>query len=191
MAQAISNQKDSINSVNRKKTSLINIVIFIFATILFWINFIIMDYLWLYSYDKIYTILQIILYITLGVMILYMIKILLQYKNQKAKNIITICILMAFAIHCYYWISFSSLYFQTSDSTNILSKNKTGSSYSFTIIGDFDLATTFRCTEEIYNDLIVDENVLYSMSYRSRWTINKQAVLCSIDTKDIIDNRNK
>jgi subtilisin family serine protease len=111
------------------------------------------------------------------------------------KKAITINITIGI-VSCMLFIGISSgIYnkYTSAGFSSIISKQTDTNTYSFTLpLSDDidDMTVELKCDKDIYDKLIIDENVAYSFEYRAAHFFGKTyAVLVSINTDEIIDNR--
>ena len=94
--------------------------------------------------------------------------------------------MLAYTMH--YMVNISPGLWSPFGCWNVLSKQNYGDTYSFTIFDD--LPVELKCDQEVYEKLIIDEFVQYTISFKLATLFGKNyGILYSIDTDDIIDNR--
>lgn len=109
--------------------------------------------------------------------------------DMVGKKLITFVILLSFSISLYLgYVSEIEFGYTFGGSIPIIEKIKNDQEYNLIIRmpnrGDIKL----ECDMNVYNKVIVDENVAYTMEYR--WLVNSDyGVLQSIDVDDYLDNR--
>lgn len=151
------------------------------------------SFAWVHYYDRISEILQVIL-ITLGVIIILTgVSALIQWKNaskNKKKRSASILMLLLFTvIHVGMFMSYGDMGSNTTGLNDVLAKRTNEGSFYFYVKSPSEKVIELKCTKETYEAIIVDEDVLYTMSYRSLNNLERKSVLGYIKTDEFIDNR--
>lgn len=184
----------------KRKLKIISVTTFALEVILLWIIGFIFGYTWLYGFDKISKILGIGIIIGIIIVIisafLNIIKIKHDFLSYSPKPMFkktgTVIVFIVFiAIHSIMYYSFFNMGYTVCGTFNIASKQTANSKYYFYVKSTADNhLVELECTKDIYENLIVNRDVLYSFSYRYLTYNSYKGVLeGSIDTTDMIDNR--
>ncbi|MFT3952293.1 MAG: hypothetical protein QM689_10200 [Oscillospiraceae bacterium] len=167
----------------------------------FWIDWFVINYAWVNLYDNLFRIsenllLPILFLITVfGVILTFMIlkKLKRSGKIYTFKSLFTILVLiLVIILHSIPIYSFSSEGDQITNVTNIVSKEIIKSNEYYLYIKNIRDGNLIqiKCNEDIYTDVIIDENLFYTMQYRLNLFDRKSGVLEEINLKDFIDRRN-
>ena len=182
------------------KFRIFNVTTFIIEVILFWIIWFIYGYTWVNNFHTIANILNIVTIIGMVLIvmtgILIAIRLVRDIDSEKsvsfAKRLGTIILFVVFiAIHTLMYKTYGQMGYQTVTTTSIVNKDISQGEYYFYIKKSAYLVK-IECTKDIYDQLIVDKDVSYMVSYR--WLTYKKNVGVldeTIDTKNIVDNRPK
>lgn len=182
------------------KFRIINVTTFVIEVILFWAIWFLYGYTWVNSFQTIANILNIVTVIGMVIIVLtgvlIAIRMVRDIESEKSvsfdKRLGTVIIFVVFiGIHTLMYKTYSEMGYNTVTSTSIVNKDISQGKHYFYIKKSTYLVK-IECTKDIYDQLIVDKDVSYTVSYR--WLTYKKThgVLDeTIDTKDIIDNRQK
>ena len=158
-------------------------------------------YFWLHSYDKIFDLIELLILLCMICalpMLIYCISRFRKIKNKQhtiwKKTIVFAIVLCAIAYIISNWDYILYIYPRSMGSVaglfNIISKQSDDDIYSFTVSCEDGLPIELKCDKATYDKLIIDKNVSYVIDLKSAKILNKNyGVLRSIDTDDIIDNR--
>ena len=173
------------------KISFGSIVLFASFILLFWIARMGYIFTWLKGYDDISDLINVMSIVLLFLIIISGIGMIVSNTASKDKRIITIisCILLA-GIHIWLLQTSSKCCYQVVSTTSIISKEIEEKGQCFIINNkNYQGTVKIECDEETYDTLISDENVLYTMTYRTISINTRWGILRSIDTQGIVDNR--
>ncbi len=182
------------------KLRVISVPAFVLEVVLFWIIWFIRGYAWVNSHDVVSDVLNIVLIVGLIIIIVSAVLTIIQLNRDfstdssipAVKKIVLVIVFIAFiGIHSFMYFSYSDVGYSTSGLFNITNKQVIeDSNYFYIKSSDDSHIVEIECTKEIYDELIIDENVAYTFTYRCLTYDDDKGVLeGSIDTKDIIDNR--
>lgn len=181
-----------------RKIKKFSLPIFILEIIIYWITWYIYGYLWVNSINKVSDIFRVTIILEMLIigftafLIIIQILNLLSTKKNGVKKIISVIVFIVFiSIHLAMYGLFSNLGFSTSGLFSIIDKKIDEGTYYFYVKDPNDKhVIKIKCTKDIYSELIIDDNVLYTLSYKwLSYNVNKGVLNGKIDTTDIIDNR--
>ena len=183
---------------HKKRFQLISVTTLGLVILLYWIIWFIYGYTWIKGFDYVSNILRIFTFIGLLITVLSIIlvamKIKSDFKSDKSlsisRKIGTLIIFVVFiAIHSIMYNSFSDGGDSIGGLMSIADKQVDDGKYYFYVTHNNHLVK-IRCTNDVYENLIVDKDVGYTFTYRWLSYINDKGVLDGeINTTDIIDNR--
>ncbi|MGB4661140.1 MAG: hypothetical protein WBI07_18355 [Mobilitalea sp.] len=190
----------NLNKEPRKELKTIGVPVFALEVVLFWMVWFLYGYAWRNSSDMIANVLRIVLVLVMAIIMVSAFLVVIRLKRNFSagssltamKKIISVIAFIIIAVvHAFTYYSFSDMGYSTSGLFSIMNKQEIGDSYYFDIKStDQSHTVEIECTEEVYRELIIDEGIAYSFSYRWLTYDNDKGVLeGNIDTTDIIDNR--
>jgi hypothetical protein len=182
------------------KSLVVAFVTFIFSILLFWADWFLIQYSWINMYDGVFRITEtvlipiLILMLLSGVFSLILLSKRLKKKgvNVTLKLICLIVSLIAIVGTCAVFAhSFSSAGSQNTAVTNIESKEIDTASQYYLVIKEVgtDNIIKIKCDNNTYNNVIINENILYTIEYRLNLFDLKSGNLYKIDLDNYIDNR--
>jgi len=177
-----------------------NVIIFAIEVVLFWIIFFLHCYFWINGKDAIAGALRMVLIAGMVIIIISFFEIIINFKKAfSANNIfvvkkiaLVLILMVLFVAHIIMCFSFYDKMGRTiSGCRSIVNKQETEDLYYFYVKHNNHIVE-IECTKDIYDNLIVDEKVMYVFSYRILQYDNDEGVLDgSIDTTYYVDNRGK
>lgn len=202
--QDVNNKDDKVENFPHKeiikkhnyniKSSTAYTTIFIILIILYWFVWALKAYAWIKFQENITTILSVIsmsilFFMTaIGVLIT---KEFAKHRNTGNKTkIISVFLTFILVINIVMMVSFNELGYTVSTLSSITTKNFDGDKFYFSIL---EIGTgkkiDIECSEQIYNEIVADKNIYYSMTYRKLNFIKNKGYLGEIDTIRIINNK--
>lgn len=182
-----------------KRLQVTSLKAFILELIMFWIFWFVEGYLWVNGFDIVSGIMSKVLFIGLLFIVLSIILTAIQMKRDFgtnnslsiSKKIGTIILFVVFiSMHFNMYCTFSDMQQSTGGLMSIVNKQvEDGKSYFYVKSMDDNDLIRIGCSAEVYDTLIIDEEVGYSFSYRRLTYSGKGVLEGSIDTTDRIDNR--
>lgn len=168
--------------------------IFVLEVILFWVLWFAYGYVWLNNYDNTSNVLRIVMLIWLIIIVLSAVScfVLIIRETTKKSKVFPVAVFIIFVlIHLGMYLKFSSMAYSTSGIFNIVDKKVEESEYYFYIDNTNQSGLVkIECEQDIYEKLLVDENVSYTFTYRWLTYNNDIGVLQgNVDMENIIDNR--
>jgi len=177
-----------------------NVIIFAIEVVLFWIIFFLHCYFWINGKDAIADALLMVLIAGMAIIIISFFNIIINFKKDFSVNNIfvvkkialVLMLMLLFVAHIIMCFSFYDRMGSTiSGGRSIVNKQETEDLYYFYVKHN-NYIVKIECTKDIYDNLIVDEKVMYVFSYRILEYDNDEGVLYgSIDTTYYVDNRGK
>jgi len=194
------NKIKNLNKEPRRELKTVGVPILALEVVLFWIVWFLYGNAWLNGSDMFTNILRIVLVVGMSIIMVSAFLAVIRLKRNFSpgssmsmlkKIISVIAFIIIIVIHAYTYYSLSDMGYSTSGLFNILNKQEIGDSYYFDIkSSDQSHTVTIECTEDVYEELIIDEGIAYSFTYRWLTYDNDKGVLeGNIDTTDITDNR--
>lgn len=179
--------------IKSRYNMIVTIALFIVSIMLFWINWFVIQYSWISYNDILFCILEILFLIILLVMIVCAIVsvVMILRKDTKIQNKVVLLIFLIAVVLIH--LLFGFLLVNTGEQITVLisisSKEIISDEYCIVINNvNNNEAITIKCDEKTYNDIIVDENILYTIEYRLDLFDKTTGSLYSIDIDDYIEN---
>jgi hypothetical protein len=184
----------------RRELKTVGVPILALEVVLFWIVWFLYGYAWLNGAVMITNVLRIVTVLGMSIIMVSAFLVVVRLKRyflpgstmSSVKKIVSvIAFIIIIVIHAYTYYSLSDMGYSTSGLFNIVNKQEIGDSYYFEIkSSDQSHMVEIECTKDVYEELIIDEGVAYSFTYRWLTYDNDKGVLeGKIDTTDITDIR--
>ena len=177
-----------------------NVIIFAIEIVSFWIIFLLRCYFWINGKDEVASALLMVLIAGMVIIIISFFNIIINFKKDFSVNNIfvvkkialVLMLMLLFVTHIIMCFSFyDRMGSTTAGGCSIVNKQEIGDLYYFYVKHNNHMVE-IECTKDVYDNLIVDEKVMYVFSYRILQYDNDEGVLDgSIDTTYYVDNRGK
>lgn len=143
---------------------------FAFVIIMFWSLFFLRNYLWINAKDTLSNYLLVIVLIIFAIIIISFFFDIRKIRKENTGIKKTAFVLVIFSLFSMHSIMCIHYYDKMGKSANmvgsIYDKQKNENSYYAVIKGNNNRIINIECSKDIYEDLIIDENIWYSYTYR-------------------------
>lgn len=170
------------------------IKIFVIEVVLFWVLWFLFGVAYLNFYENLSEFLRIVTFIGLiivAITALYCFVIILFKHSENVKFLPVLIFIIFLLIHLGMFYNFREMGNTTGGIFNIVDKEEIDGEYFFYVTqSDNTGVVKIECDKDIFEELIINEKVLYSFTYR--WLSYQEDVgvlETNIDLENIIDNR--